>query len=503
MKITSSKLISLLVLLFYFIAGQAQADLISAFDKYVEKSRQKFEVPGCAVAVVKNGKVIFTKGYGDLAVDDKRPVDTKTLFGMMSTTKAMTAVALGILVDQGKVNWEDRVIQHLPNFQLYDPFVTGEVRVKDLLTHNIGLGNADFLWVNNAKENSQYILEQMRLAEPAYSFRDGFIYQNIMYLVAGMVIEKTSGMTWERFMKEQVYKPLEMEHTYPNLAYSMQYNNRSKAHWQTEDGIEFIAEMPADAIAPAGATWSTAEDVAKWMQFLLGDGKVGAQQILKAGTLAEIFKPQVIIPKDQFYPTAQLTKPHWMTYSLGWFQQDYRGEFLSFHTGSLAGRTAIIGLVPEHDFGFYFFGNLDHAELRHALMLKSIDHFVFEDEDRDWSTEVYDLYAGLKKTGEKADSIRAKSQVMDTKPSKEMSAFFGTYQHPFHGAIQIKEADGQIKAILGPSIQGNLKHWHYDTFEMTSDLKWLGKSLILFGLDPLKGNVTSLSFGGNFYRKIK
>ncbi len=497
------KYLCILGLFLVLTQANAQTDLITAFDKYVEESRQKFEVPGCAVAVVKDGEIQFIKGYGNLAVDDDRSVDTKTLFGMMSTTKAMTAVALGILVDQGKIKWEDRVIQHLPNFQLYDPFVTREARVKDLLTHNLGLGNADFLWAYNAKADQDFILKQMRLAEPVYSLRNGFIYQNIMYLVAGMVIEEVSGMTWERFMKEHVYQPLSMENTFPNLAYSTQYHNRSKAHWHTDNGIVSIPEMPADAIGPAGATWSTAEDVAKWMLFLLGDGKVGEQQVLQSETLAEMFKPQVILPETQFYPTAQLTKPHWMTYSLGWFQQDYRGEFLSFHTGSLAGRTAIVGLLPDHDFGFYFFGNLDHAELRHALMLKSIDHFVFEDNQRDWSEEIFDLYAGIKAVGEKNAATIDSLRIDGTQATKNLRAYSGTYEHPYYGKIKIDFTDGLLLAHIGTSIKGQLNHWHLDSFRLTTDLLWFGQPFLNFHFGPVNGSVTSLHFNDIVFKKIK
>lgn len=496
------KYLCLWVLFLVLTQGNAQTDLIAAFDEYAEKSRQKFAVPGCAIAIVKDGKVLFTKGYGTLAVDDSRRVDTKTLFGMMSTTKAMTAVALGILVDEGKIKWEDRVIEHLPDFQLHDPFVTREARVKDLLTHNLGLGNTDFLWVNNAQEDQAFILQQMRLAEPTYTLRGGFTYQNIMYLVAGLVIEEVSGMTWERFMKERVYAPLNMENTFPNLAYSMQYQNRSKAHWTTDDGVVSIPEMPADAIGPAGSTWSTAEDVAKWMLFLLGDGEVGEQQLLKPTTLAEMFKPHAIIPQEKFYPTTQLTQPHWTTYALGWFQQDYRGQFLSFHTGSLAGRTAIVGLVPEHDFGFYFFGNLDHAELRHALMLKSIDHFVFEDSPRDWSEEVFDLYAAIKEAGAKQAVTRDSLRIDSTQSTKNLRAYSGTYEHPFYGQIRITMMDRQLHAYLGPSVKGQLQHWHLDTFQLTTDLLWYGQPMLSFDLGPTDGQVASLRYGGNVYHKI-
>ncbi|MEO0339205.1 MAG: serine hydrolase domain-containing protein, partial [Bacteroidota bacterium] len=407
-----------LILSVQTLSGQIAEATIRAFDDYVEANRQKFQVPGCAVVVVKDGEVVLQKGYGERSVEADNEVDTKTLFGIMSTTKATTAVAMGLLVDQGKVDWEDRVLDYLPNFQLYDPYVTRELRIKDLFTHNAGLGNADFLWVNDPKNDQDEILSQMRYAAPSYTFRGGYTYQNIMYLAAGKVIEKITGMSWARFMKEQVYQPLGMENTFPTLAYSAQYGNKSVAHQRLNGEIITIPEMPADAIGPAGSTWSTIEDMTKWVQFLLDEGKVGDQQLLAASTLAEILKPQVIVPEGQFYPTTRLTQPHWTTYGLGWFQQDYRGEFLAFHTGSLDGRTAIVGLVPDHNFGFYFFGNLDHAELRHALMLKAIDVFVKEDNARDWGEEINTMYSGFRKTGEESMQKVMDQKIEETTTSK-------------------------------------------------------------------------------------
>lgn len=492
MKTIDCLFILLLGFSFTQVPAQNLEKQIDDFDTYVEQSRQRFEVPGCALAIVHKGEVIFSKGYGHLSVKAEKPVTTETLFGIMSTTKATTAAAMGILVDEGKVDWDDPVIDYLPEFQLYDAYATRHLRVRDLFTHNAGLGNTDFLWAWNSKANPDYILRQMRYAKPAYPFRGGYTYQNIMYLAAGELIEAVSGMSWERFMKERIYTPLEMENTFPNLAQSMQYQNRSRAHQKLEEDIIIIPEMSADPIAPAGATWSTIDDMAKWVQFLL-DREDG---LLRAETRAEILKPQVVIPEEQFYPTAQLTQPNWTTYGLGWFQQDYRGEMLNFHTGSLDGRTAIIGLMEEQGFGFYFFGNLDHAELRHALMLRAIDAFVFQDTDRDWGAEVYTLYAKIREAGAARQTRLVESRVMDTETSRELSAYTGRYTHPFYSTAVITLKDGTLHFEMGPEQTGKLEHWHYDTFMAHFDKAWWTPSPVSFRLDPVSGDVSALAFGG-------
>lgn len=468
---------------------------LDKFDQYVEQSRQKFEVPGCAVAIVYDGKVVFTKGYGHLSVKKDKRVDEKTIFGIMSTTKNMTAAALAMLADEGKLDWDDKVIDYLPDFRLYDPYVTRDLRVRDLLTHSAGLGNTDFLWADDPKADPGFILHQMRMAEPAYPFRGGFIYQNIMYLAAGKLVEKLSGMTWERFMKERIYTPLGMKNTFPNMAYSMQYQNRSMAHQRLDDKIIAIPEFSADPIAPAGATWSTIEDMAKWVQFML---EVPTDtSLIKAKNKMELTKPQVIITADQFYPTMSLTNPHWITYGLGWFQQDYRGSMLNFHTGSLDGRTAMIALMKDQNFGFYFFGNLDHAELRHALMLRAIDEFVFNDTNRDWSEEVFSLYAKIREyAGQRQQQVLGK-RVEETQPSKDLEAYVGIYTHPFYGQIKVWLKDSTLYANDNISFE----HWHYDTFLAQEKKEWYPPSLVQFVLDSVTGEVVSIRSGSIEFKK--
>ena len=295
--------ILLTVILSAAIFGQsAQQNNIDAFDKYAEAARVTWNVPGMSIAIVQDGKVLLSKGYGVRELGKSDKVDASTLFGAMSTTKAMTAVAMGILVDEGKVGWNDKVLKHLPDFRVADPYVTNELKVRDLFTHNAGLGNADFLWAWTPELSSAEIAKRMQYAPQAYSMRGGFTYQNVMYLVAGLVIEKASGMPWERFMTERVFRPLGMTSTFPNLSSGRSYQNRSSAHYEIEKKVEVIPEMEADSIAAAGAVWSTSDDMAKWVNFVLGNTTVNGKEILKPATLAEMMKPQAIIPIGTVLP---------------------------------------------------------------------------------------------------------------------------------------------------------------------------------------------------------
>ena len=482
-----------ILLLGVIVFGQSN---IEVFDKYVETARNQWQVPGLSIVVVQEGKVLLSKGYGVRQLGGNEPVNSETLFGAMSTTKAMTVVALGMLVDEGKLDWDDKVIKHLPAFRVADPYLTNEMTVRDLLTHNAGLGNADFLWAWTPELPAAEVVSRMQYAGRAYSMRSSFIYQNIMYLVAGQVIEKVSGMPWERFITGRLFVPLGMKNTFPNIATSQQYQNRSSAHYEIKGKIQVIPEMSADSIAPAGAVWSTADDIGKWVNFMLGNTTAGGRELIKPATLNEIFKPQVIVPAGQFYPTIALTKPHWMTYGLGWFQHDYRGEMVNFHTGSLAGRTAIIGLMRDKKLGIYIFGNLDHAELRHALMYKAFDLFAFADNSRDWSAEVKALYDSRETQGAKQLEAMKSRRAPNTRPSLPLNSYAGRYSDPFYGSVEIAAVDGKLKAVFNKDLSADLSHWQFDTFMAAWSKTWWSDSLITFRLNPVSGEVESLTIAG-------
>lgn len=481
--------------------GQTQDEIIQKLDAYIEQSRQQWEVPGLSVAVVKGGEVILSKGYGVKSLDGARAVDENTIFSIGSTTKAMVAAAMGILVDAGKVSWDDKVIKHLPEFQLYDSYATRELRVKDLFTHNAGLGNADFLWYYNDIE-SQDILHRMRLAPPAYPFRGGYTYQNIMYLAAGELIAKVSGKTWADFMQENLFTPLGMNNTYPTLIASQRQKNRSIPHHRINNKITPIEDCSADPIAPAGAIWSSVRDMAKWMQFLLDSAKVGSQRILEIETYQELFKPQIIIPKEQFYPTTALTQPTWTTYGFGWFQHDYEGYTLQFHTGSLPGTVAIIGLVPDMDLGVYMLGNLDHAEVRHAILYQVIDAFRGEPQ-RDWSTDLKELYDGIAYKQEMQKKEVARSRQLETTTSKPLEEYAGIYFDPFWGEVEVVYTNDQLQLKISNQLQANLSHWHFDTFTIKWSREWMSDGLLSFQLRATNGAVETLIIGNRTYKKIE
>jgi CubicO group peptidase (beta-lactamase class C family) len=470
---------------------------VKEFDVYAEKSRVAWQMPGMAVAVVKDGKVIFKKGFGVTQLGTKNMVDTQTIFGCGSTTKAMTAVCMALLVDEGKVTWDDAVIKHFPEFHLYDPAVTRELKIRDLFIHNSGVGNADFLW-GVMDVPSEEIMRKMQLVEPSYSLRSSFIYQNIFYLAAGKVIEKITGQKWEDFIQARIFQPLGMKRTFSTLK-SIKDSNQSKPHYLVNGSIKVIEPTSADKVGPAGSVYSCIDDISKWVVCMLDSSKYEGGRLLKPNTWTELFKPQVIVPASQFYPTMKIIKPNWTTYGLGWFQHDYKGKKINYHTGSLAGEIAIHGQLPDAKLGIYVFGNYDHAEVRHALVYKAFDVFALGG-NRDWNTEFLALYNDIKEKGEKAERDFEAKRVANTNPSKPLTDYAGKYSDSLYGEVEVTLVGNKLFVNANNFLKATLNHWHYETFRGEYEKDWYGKAIATFTLNAT-GKIEKLNFEGMEFKK--
>lgn len=498
-------LTAILILLYVSEAITTQAQTKSRskqlkdFDTYVENARKKWNAVGLAVTVVRNNEVIFEKGYGLKEINTTNLVDVNTLFACGSTTKAMTATCMGILVDQGKVAWDDPVGKYLPEFQLFDPYVTRELTVRDLFLHNSGVGNTDYLWAWMNIPAGE-ILQRMRLVEPSYSFRSGFIYQNIFYLAAGKVIEKVGGQPWSQFMKENIFNPLGMTSTFPLLK-SITSSNVTKPHMMVDGKLTVIEDLSADEIGAAGSVWSSIHDIGKWTMCMLDSGKHKGGRLVKPETWIEMTKPQTFVTASQFYPTAQITKPNWTTYGLGWFQHDYKGRKLNFHTGSLPGSIAIHGQLPEENLAVYVFGNTDHVEVRHAIMYKALDMFATGG-STDWSEDLFNLYSTLNQGYENSTTDFEKKRIIGTKPSLPLESYNGLYRDELYGEVKVERINDQLRVNINDTQMASLSHWHYDTFRGDFEKNWFGKLTATFQLDNL-GNIESIDLDGIKFKKAR
>ena len=475
-------------------------DPVRDIDAYVARAVVDWKVPGLAIAIVKDGHVVFAKGYGVRELGKPAPVDTQTLFAIGSTTKAMTAAALGMLVDEGKVTWDDPVTKHLPGFQLGDPYVSREITVRDLLTHRAGLANGDVLWYR-ADNSPEEIMRRARFIRPAYSLRSSFIYQNVMYAVAGQVVAAASGMPWERFVRTRIFAPLGMANAVPLLDSAVRRANVAAPHYRFGDTVRVIANASVDPVASAGAVWASVADMAKWMRFVLDSARVGGRRLLQPTTFAEWLKPQAMVTPSEFYPTARVTKPHWTTYAFGWFQEDYAGRMVDFHTGSIDGMVAIIGLIPDERLGVYVLANLDHAEVRHALMYKVFDLYL-ANPSRDWSAELQRLYAGIR-AGADSARLRAEARrIPGTRPSLALAQYAGTYADSLVGEVSVSAENGKLRLRTSSTRAGTLEHWQYDSFRVRWDNAWEGTDIVTFTIGG-SGQPSRLDMGGTVLRRVE
>lgn len=473
---------------------------LNDLDAYITRAVAEWRIPGLAISIVKDDSIVFAKGYGVRELAKSGAVDAGTRFAIGSTTKAMTTVALGMLVDEKKVRWDEPVITYLPGFRVGDPYVTRELTVRDLLTHRGGLGNADVLWAS-ADYPADEIMRRVTTLAPAYSLRSRFIYQNIMYAVAGDVIAAASGMPWAQFLRTRIFEPLGMRATEATLGALEGQPNVATPHMELTDTIRPVANRPVDAVGPAGSVWSSVGDMAKWARFILDSGRVGGKRLLSEASFREVLSPQVVAPREM-YSTMALVRPHFFTYGLGWFLHDYQGEAVAMHTGSIDGMSALIGLIPDRRLGVYVLANLDHAELRHALMYRVFDLYRGS-APRDWSKELLALYSGLERQADSARRDQIQRRVADTRPSLPLDRYAGTYTNQTYGNVVVSIRQGALHFAFGRGRAGGLTHWHYDTFQAKWDDVRRDPSLVVFAPDGAGGVSSVRAFGITFTRAAR
>lgn len=474
---------------------------IAKFDGDVANAVKAWNSPGFAIAVVRNDTVLLAKGYGLRELGKPEPVDANTRFAIGSTTKAMTVLALGMLVDEGKVRWDAPVTEYLPAFRLSDPYVTRELTVRDILTHRTGLGNADLLWAG-ADYSAQEIFQRVSTLPLAYQFRSGFVYQNIMYALAGDIVRAVSGMSWDAFLESRIFAPLGMSSTVTRLAGIQGKPNVASPHGEINDTMRVIKNRAVDPVAPAGSIWSSVNDMSRWMRFVLDSGRVNGKRLISESNFNQWLSPQTVADINT-YPALQLSRPHFFLYGLAWFLQDYNGQAVAMHTGSIDGMSALIGLIPDKKLGVYILANADHVELRHALMYEVFDRFggAAASPKRDWSAELLAMNNAQQAQAKAAQKQDLARRVMGTKPSLPMTQYVGTYRNTAYGDAIITMSGDSLHAHFGSAYDGDLSHWQYETFRARWVNRQNGEGTLVFKPDGT-GRITSLQLLGNTFTRI-
>lgn len=498
MTYLQSRLTSAAAAMLLVVSRLAMADVDPGrLSGIVETGMGLWQVPGMALAVIDDGEVVMQRGFGRTAPDG-HVIDEHTLFANASTTKAMVVAGLLILADEGRLDLDDPVIDHIPELHLHTEALTQQVTLRDLLAHRTGLPSTDF-WTFYQLMPLPEQIERLRHVAPAAAPRTRLIYQNTMYELAGVVIERVSGMPWDAFLADRLWRPIGMLETYGTRGAIPGDKHYVAPHDLIEGELRRVPyDLPADLADAAGSAWTSVHDMTLWAAFLLRGGVTAdGTRLVSAAGMAEMFEPQQLASPDDFYPTVELTNPGWRTYGLGWFQQDFRGRKIEFHTGSLDGLVAIIGLDRGRQRAVIVFGNRDHAELRHALLWEVMDDSPSETR-RDWNRAVFDLYEAREAESRVEWEKTLAARRPGTSPSLDLPGYAGRYASPVNGEIAIVVDGGGVR-LETAMIEFPVSHWHHDTF-LVSHQTWSQGQFLTFTVGP-EGDILHLEVLGERYTK--
>jgi len=458
-------------------------------DAYVARVMQTFEVPGIALAIVEDGRVLLARGYGVRKLGDAAPVDDRTLFGIASNTKAFTATALGILVEAGKLEWDAPVINYLPWFQMYDPFVTRELTIRDLLVHRsgLGLGAGDLLWWPTSTYDRKEIARRLRYIKPATSFRSAYAYDNVLYSVAGEVIEAVSGQTWEDFVSSRILARVGMTGSSVRHSAAGGGGNSATPHAVVDGRVRPVSPFGSDNVNPAGGINASATDIAKWLLVQLDSGKLAdGTRLFSPRTTRELWS--VVTPIRPGAPPPELAplRANFVGYALGFGLRDYRGWKVVSHTGGLPGFVSRITFVPDQRLGIAVFTNQESGEAFEAITWRLLDHFLAAP-----ATDWLAAYRTLKLRGDSvvAAAERTAAAARDTasRPSLPLAKYAGAYRDAWYGDISIALENGKLvmRFSHSPSLTGDLEHFQYDTFiARWRDRELRADAYVTFALKP-------------------
>jgi CubicO group peptidase (beta-lactamase class C family) len=458
-------------------------------DALAERARAAFAVPGLSVAVVKDGAVVLAKGYGVKKLGESAPVGAGTLFGIASNTKAFITASLAILVDEGKLSWDTRVVDVLPGFAMYDPWVTREMQVRDLLSHcnGLGLGAGDLLFFPQTDFTVAEIIQKLRYIKPATSFRTTYAYSNLGFVAAGEVIRAVTGKSWDEFVRDRVFAPVGMTASNTSIAAFKAGDDVATPHAEADGVLKPVAWENLDNSGAAGAINSNADDLARWLIVQLDKGKLpgGDARLFSADRSREMWTVHTTIPVGTPPAPLAAVAPHFAGYGLGWFLRDYRGHQIANHGGGLIGLTSRVFLVTDARIGVAVLTNSE-TPASGALCWSIVD-LLLDAPPTDWidilKRQSDDEAARAKEKEAQASSARAPSST----PSLPLEGYAGRYADAWYGEATIaSEGDHLVLRFAHTQgLVGTLEHWLHDTFIV----RWRDRALradayVTFTIDP-------------------
>jgi len=459
------------------------------FDAQAEKALEDFHCAGVAVAVVKGGKVVFSRGFGYRDVKSKAPVDADTIFAIGSASKAFCSMAVGLLVDEGKLEWDKPVREYMPDFKLMDSFASERMTPRDLLCHRSGLPRHDLMWYSSPLSRKE-IYQRLRYLEPNRDFRTHFQYQNLMYLTAGYLVEVVSGLTWEQYTQRGVFKPLGMKRSNFSVEDTKKADNYALPYMTKEHQPKETPFRNIDAVGPAGSINSCLNDMTKWVMLHLGKGSYKGRQVISEGSIGQMHTPTMPVPSSFFSEIGEFKEIGDINYGLAWFMHSYRGPKLIHHGGNIDGFSSLISFMPDEDMGVVVLTNQNSSMLPFLLTFTLYDRLLGLS-PIDWHQRMLDIVKKGEEAEKKGEQKNEELRHKDTKPSHALEAYTGEYVHPGYGPFKVTLKDGELKGLVN-ALELDMPHYHYDTFSGKTEALEGMELKISFTTDA-DGNIASLS----------
>jgi CubicO group peptidase (beta-lactamase class C family) len=458
---------------------------MESIERFVVEQLAAWEVPGCAIAAVQDGKLVLAAGWGQRELDTKLPVTPDTLFAIGSTTKAFTAATVGALVDDGLLEWERPLRDYVPELRLSDAVVTDRLTVVDLLSHRSGLPRHEMVWLGHPDRSRADLFRRLRFLPLSKDLRQAFQYCNLGYMVAGHAVEVLSGARWEDYVRGRLLTPLGMGRSNLSVDDMTADPDHATAYERRQGVIVSVPQRPVTALAPAGAINSCAADMARWLLAQLGGGQMDGQAVMSPDTVARQHQPHIVLPEDRTFPASTRH-----AYGLGWLIGRYRDHRLLEHGGGIDGFQTECMLLPDDGIGVAVMTNTSSSAMAPVVAYRVLDELLGL-EALDWFSDFKPRFDTLMAGMREAREVR---RVVPGAPlSRPLDAYVGEYEHPGYGTLAITAEGGTLRPRLG-TLDISLAHRHYETF----DLEWheLGDQSHLFPLmflsDP-EGDVTALT----------
>jgi CubicO group peptidase (beta-lactamase class C family) len=491
-------LLTVFLTVFPALPGRAAGKELDSgkIDSLVNEAIKVWKVPGCAVAIVK-GDEVYLKGYGVREQGKPLPVTPDTLFGIGSCTKAMVATALAALVDDGKVSWDDHVRKHVPFFRLKDPLANRDVTLRDLLCHRTGLASHDLLW-HGAPWTLEESVRRMAHLDPDHSFRSRYHYNNLAYITLGFAVSSASGQPWNQFLRKRLFDPLGMKGVVFTRSEVLKSADHASPHVLDEGKVKVISWYDDDRqVRGSGSVKAGVRDLSRWVRFQLAEGMWEGKRLVSREALLETRRPQIVTPS-----TGRLAEAMEVTqsgYGLGWHIYDYRGHLAAVHGGAVDGFRARIALIPKEKLGVVVLSNLAPGELPTALACSLLD-LTLGLKAKDWNGLLLGQRERLLEREKKAKKAWRASRQPGTKPSRELDAYEGEYEHAAYGKARVSLEKGKLVLAWGNS-RLPLEHFHHDTFVGQGPDRLAGRAAV-FNLDE-RGTPARLRFLGQEFRRVK